>query len=207
MKARHLTALTALGAAAAALYQWRVKSWPCPAWFIAGLENPYFQWVAGAERLMDRASVKSGMRVLDAGCGPGRLTLPLARRVGPTGRVVALDLQRSMLDILERRLAEQRLDQVEVLHAGLGDGALPEGAFDVAFLVTVLGEIPDGLAALREIRAALRPGGLLSLTEALPDPHYQTKARVRALAAAAGLQERELFDGPVAYTINLWRPA
>jgi hypothetical protein len=58
---------------------------------------------------------------------------------------------------------------------------------------------------LRELRAALRGGGVLSVTEVLPDPHYQTLARVRELAAEAGLTEQRLFEGRAGYTLNLVR--
>jgi ubiquinone/menaquinone biosynthesis C-methylase UbiE len=170
------------------------------------LENPYFQAVAGAQLLLDRAGVGGGMQVLDAGCGPGRVTLPAAARVGPKGLVVALDLQASMLERLRARLATARVTNVETLAAGLGDGRLDQARFDVALLVTVLGEIPDKRAALAEIRRALRPGGVLSVTEVLPDPHYQSVTRVRALAAEAGLVEAALHQGWLSYTINLRRP-
>jgi ubiquinone/menaquinone biosynthesis C-methylase UbiE len=170
------------------------------------LENPYFETVAGAEKLMDRAGVEPGMTALDAGCGPGRVSLPLARAVGREGRVVAFDLQEGMLAKLRARADEQGLGNIEPVHGGLGEGVVPRAGFDVAFLITVLGEIPDPVAALQEIREALRPGGILSITEVLPDPHYQSLARVRELAARVGLEEAQLFDGTIGFTINLRRP-
>jgi ubiquinone/menaquinone biosynthesis C-methylase UbiE len=186
---------------------WRWGRLPCPSWLVPLLENPYFQAVAGARLLLDRAGVGPGMSVLDAGCGPGRVTLPAAERVGPSGRVVALDLQLGMLAKIRRRLDARGVTNVELLHAALGAGELGERQLDVALMVTVLGEIPDPDAALREITRALRPGGVLSVTEALPDPHYQTIARVRELAHHAGLVESALHRGWVSYTINLSRPA
>lgn len=184
---------------------WRYAALPCPWWMVPLLENPYFQLVAGAELLMDRAGIGPGMAVLDAGCGPGRLTVPIAKRVGEAGRVVALDRQPRMLRRLQRRLAEHGLANVETILGGLGEGQLPDDRFDVALLVTVLGEIPERAAALREIRHALRSGGVLSVTEVLPDPHYQSLARVRVLAAEAGLAEQRVFEGRAGYTLNLIR--
>jgi len=198
--------LAGLAALVAVCLVWRWAAWPCPAWLVPLLENPYFQAVAGAERLLDRAGVGPGMVVLDAGCGPGRVTLPAAARVGPSGRVVALDVQAGMLARLRQRLAERGVANVELLHAGLGEGKLPEGRFDVALLVTVLGEIPDPDAALRELLRCLRPGGVLSVTEVLPDPHYQSLARVRELAGRAGFRERSVERGRLAFTIGLERP-
>jgi ubiquinone/menaquinone biosynthesis C-methylase UbiE len=197
----------ALALIVAAGLVWRWAAWPCPAWLVPLLENPYFDTVAGAERLLARAGVRPGMRVLDAGCGPGRLTVPAARRVGPSGRVVALDVQPRMLAKLAARVEAERLENVELVQGGLGDGKLPVETFDAALLVTVLGEISDPAAALREIHRSLRPGGVLSVTEVLPDPHYQRLSRVRALAAGAGFREAELARGWVSYTLNLVRPA
>jgi len=186
---------------------WRFGPFPCPSWLVPLLENPYVDAVAGAERLLDRAGVGPGMQVLDAGCGPGRLTLPAARRVGPGGRVVAFDLQPAMLERLEGRLAEAGLHNVECIRGGLGEGALPEAAFDVAFLVTVLGEVPDKEAALRDIHHALRLGGRLCVTEVLPDPHYQTVRRVRALAQRVGFREERYLPGWLSFTLELGKYA
>jgi ubiquinone/menaquinone biosynthesis C-methylase UbiE len=184
-----------LGGVVAICLVWRFAALPCPWWMVPLLENPYFQIVAGAELLMDRAGIGPGMAVLDAGCGPGRLTVPIAKRVGEAGRVVAVDRQPRMLRQLQRRLADRAITNVETILGGLGEGRLPADRFDVVLLVTVLGEIPDKAAALREIRHALRSGGVLSVTVVLPDPHYQTLAQVRALAAEAGLAEQRLFEG------------
>jgi ubiquinone/menaquinone biosynthesis C-methylase UbiE len=121
------------------------------------------------------------MQVLDMGCGPGRLTLPAARRVGAQGAVVAVDIQPAMLERLER------------------------GRFDRAFLVTVLGEIHDRPAALAEIHAALKPGGLLSVSELIPDPHYQSRGRVERLAREAGFKPDRVFGTWLAFTANFVR--
>ena len=200
-----VTLLVLIGGAITLCVVWRVASLPCPWWLVPLLENPYFQVVAGAELLMNRAGIGPGMSVLDAGCGPGRMTVPISRRVGDTGRVVAFDLQPRMLRRLQRRIADHGIANVETVLGKLGEGRLPAAAFDVAVLVTVLGEIPDKAGALAEIRDALRAGGVLSVTEVLPDPHYQSLARVRALAAASGMHEQGLFKGWVGFTINLVR--
>ena len=179
---------------------------PCPTACLWLLENRMMERVAGAALLLDRAGVQPGMSVLDAGCGPGRLTIPLAARVGPAGQVLALDLQPAMLERLQARLESQAIRNVRTQRAALGAGTLSPGSFDRAFLVTVLGEIPDRLSALREIRSALKPGGMLSLTEVFPDPHYQSQRTVRRLAEAAGFRVVEILGSWRAFTANLVRP-
>ncbi len=203
--------LAALGIGVLISLIWRLVSrrhvLPCPSWAVPLLENPYIEAFAGAELLLDRAGVGPEMSVLDVGCGPGRLTLPAARRVGPDGEVVALDVQPRMIARLEGRLAASGLENVTPVLAGAGQGRAGEGQHDRAFLVTVLGEIPDRAAALAEIYDALKPGGVLSVTEVLPDPHYQTRAGVARLAAAMGFEVRESFGSGWAFTMNLEKPS
>ncbi len=73
--------------------------------------------------------------------------------------------------------------------------------------MTVLGEIPDRESALSEIFAALKPGGILSVTEVIFDPHFQRRGTVAELAKAAGFRERAMFGNRFAYTLHFEKPA
>ncbi len=83
------------------------------------------------------------MRVLDAGCGPGRVSIPLAKALGPSGEVVAVDMQSEMLRRAKERAERAGVSNIRFQKLALGDGKLGEALFDCAVLVTVLGEIPD----------------------------------------------------------------
>jgi ubiquinone/menaquinone biosynthesis C-methylase UbiE len=170
------------------------------------LEHRLMENVAGASAIIDRAGIEPGMRVLDAGCGPGRVTIPIARYVGSEGEVVALDVQESMLEHLSKRVREAQLNNITPLLASLGGGMLEVEEFDRAIMVTVLGEIPDRKAALREIFYTLKPGGILSITEVLPDPHYQSQKLISALAEEVGFQAEKVYSSFRSYTMNLIRP-
>lgn len=183
----------------------RLRPLPCPPWLDWMLENPLTRGMR-AELLVRRAGLRPGMRVLDAGCGAGRVTVPAARAVSASGEVVALDIQPAMLDKARRRAKAAGLGNVRFMLSALGENMLPENRFDRAFLVTVLGEIPNQLAALKEIAQSLKPGGILSITEILPDPHYQTIQSIRKLAYQAGLIESGVFGNNFTYTINLRKP-
>ena len=184
----------------------RRRQLPCPAWLGWLLTNPYTSAVAGSATVLDRLLLQPGMRVLDVGAGPGRLTIPAAERVGPAGEVVALDVQQAMLAQVRAAAAKRGLANIQTVHGSMESAALPIATFDRALLVTVLGEIPDRQAALSALRSALRPGGLLSVTEMLPDPHYQSRRTVRHFAEAAGFQHERTYGSWIAFTMNFRAP-
>ena len=191
---------------------WRVASrrrqLPCPSWLGWLLSNPYTSAVAGSAVVLDRLDLSPGMRVLDAGSGPGRLTIPAAERVGPTGEVVALDMQEAMLRRVRMAAAERGLTNVRTVEGTIEDGLTAAlGDFDRALLVTVLGEVPDRTGAMRALHAALRPGALLSVTEMLPDPHYQSRHTVRRLAETAGFVFDRTYGTWLAFTMNFKKPS
>jgi ubiquinone/menaquinone biosynthesis C-methylase UbiE len=146
------------------------------------------------------------MRVLDAGCGPGRITIPLAETVGKDGEVIALDIQTEMLAKLQERAQAAGLNNISIIQAGLGEDILDLGPLDMAVMVTVLGEIPNQRMAIQQIRGWLKPGGILSITEVLPDPHYQRASTVRSLADQAGFEVEMPYQSAQAYTMHLIKP-
>lgn len=185
----------------------RRRSLPCPVWlrWFVELDNPFTK-TNRAAFIVEHLAVEPGMTVLDAGCGPGRLAIPLARAVGAGGKVVAMDIQRGMLARVKEKAEAASRTNIEYLQAGLGEGKLPVNRFDRAVLVTVLGEIPDQASALAEIFAALMPGGLLSVTEVIFDPHFQTRGTVTRLALEAGFREKAFFGGRLAYVLHFEKP-
>lgn len=131
-----LLAVVALALAAAL---WRLASrrhsLPCPVWlrWLVELDNP-FTHTNRARFIVETLALAPGMAVVDAGCGPGRLTVPLAQRVGPDGRVVALDIQPGMLARARQKTEAAHLGNVDFVAAALGDGKLPACHFDRAGL-------------------------------------------------------------------------
>lgn len=156
---------------------------------------------------MDRVGIQPGERLLDVGSGPGRLAVRAAQRVGPEGEVVALDIQPKMLTRLEKKA---RLNAISNIRTYLGDVTSETGlaadSFDRAWMVTVLGEIPDQRAALRNIIRALKPGGTLSITEIIPDPHFQTRQKVLRLGEETGFQPAKTWGWALAFTQNFTKP-
>jgi ubiquinone/menaquinone biosynthesis C-methylase UbiE len=191
---------------------WRMSSrrhtLPCPSWlgWMVELDNPLTK-VNRAQVIIGYLGLAPAMKVLDAGCGPGRLTLPAAEAVGPRGEVLAMDIQDEMLSRVREKVRSASLQNVQYLQAGLGDGKLSQDYFDRALLVSVLGEIPDQVSPLKEIYDALKPGGILSVTEIIFDPHFQRRELVLRAADKAGFREKNFFGRRLAYTLHLEKPA
>ena len=181
----------------------RRQSLPCPVWlrWLVELDNPFTK-TNRAAFIIEHLEIEPGMIVVDVGCGPGRLAIPAAMHVGTQGRVVAMDIQPGMLSRTQKKAGVANLGNIEYLQAGAGEGKLSHEQFDRALLVTVLGEIPNREAALREIFEALKPEGVLSVTETMFDPHYQSRRSVIQLAEAAGFRERAFFGNRLAYTLH-----
>lgn len=187
-------------------YWWRHRWLVCPASLSWLLENPYFKAVAGPETIFQRIRLAKGMMLLDVGCGAGRLAVPAAKRVGDTGEVTALDIQPRMLEKVRARAREMAIDNLRIINAAAGSGQTDTDFYDRALLVTVLGELPNKHEALLEIYHALKVGGILSVTELIPDPHYMGRDTVRSLCHGAGFEELESFGKWFAFTINFVKP-
>jgi ubiquinone/menaquinone biosynthesis C-methylase UbiE len=129
------------------------------------------------------------MHVLEVGPAGGYLTAAAHSRVQPGGSLVAIDLQRPLLEKLRTRLGPNAPPLV------CGDATkLPfrNASFDLLFIAEVMGEIPDRALALAEFRRVLRPGGILAVSEAaLFDPDYVRFPVLMRLATAAGFEPRE----------------
>lgn len=203
---RYALAAAALASVAFLLKQ-RRSPVPLPPFLTFLIENPITEVFIGVPVLLERLDLAPGMKVLDAGCGPGRLTVSIARVVGSEGRVVALDSQPAMLRKLEKKLDAGGLTNVRAVQGELGEGTLDEDDFDRVLLVAVLGEVRNRAAMLRELYAALKPGGTLSVTEVLGDPDYRRPATVRREVEAAGFRLVERFGGFPAYSLGFEKPA
>jgi ubiquinone/menaquinone biosynthesis C-methylase UbiE len=137
-----------------------------------------------------------GETVLEVGPGTGYYTLPVARALQPGGTLHIADVQPAMLDHATAKAREAGIDNVEPRESDARNLPYAAASFDAAYLVAVLGEVPDQDAALRELRRVLRPGGRLVVGELFGDPHMVTERALRRRAAEVGLRfERRV--GPV----------
>lgn len=146
---------------------------------------------------------------MDLGCGSGAFTTYVARVVGKTGKVYAVDIQPAMLRQLARKLARaenQDITNIELKQAGADELPFADESFDLVYMVTVLQEIPDRGKALQEIKRVLKPGGILAVTEFLPDPDYPLSSTTMKQGQDAGFILEENSGNLWNYTVRFRKP-
>jgi ubiquinone/menaquinone biosynthesis C-methylase UbiE len=187
--------LTAAGAAAVvgAAFWWRRNPSACPYSQRFWVEAPH-PFITRA-RLREILEPRPGERVLEVGPGTGYYALPVAGWLAPEGRLDVVDIQQEMLDHTSGRAREQGLGNLVPTRADATALPYPDDSFDAAYLVTVLGEIPDQGAALRELRRVVKPAGRIVVGELFGDPHMVTHGALRNRAAASGLQVDHKLGG------------
>jgi SAM-dependent methyltransferase len=197
-------ALVAAFAAISLIWRWASRKWslPCPAFLAWAIENPFIQRFNGTRVTLDRLALRPGQRILEIGPGPGRLLIPAAGRVLPGGEAVGIDIQPKMIERMRARAAAAGISNLTPILGDATHAHVPEESFDLAYLCAALGEIPDRAAALDQCHRALKPGGVLSITELIGDPHYQRRSTVVRLAEAAGFRLNSVEGGWWLYTAD-----
>jgi ubiquinone/menaquinone biosynthesis C-methylase UbiE len=180
-----LAAAAALAIAGGAVW-WRKHPSACPYSQRFWVEAPH-PFITRA-RLREILEPRAGERILEVGPGTGYYTLDLAEGVGDGGTVEIFDIQQEMLDHTMRRAGERGFGNIRPTQGDAQSLPYEDDSFDAAVLVTVLGEVPDQDAALRELARVLRPGGRLVVGELFGDPHWVSPKQLRARAEAAGLR-------------------
>lgn len=179
---------------------------PFPATRAGVLLHPLRRWVHPVRPMLELFRLRPGDTVLELGPGPGYFSIEASRLLGPQGTLLCLDVQPGMLRLLRQRLEEHGLTNAHPIAGDALNLPLADGCLDAAFLVSVLGEIPDRPRALAELRRVLRPGGALSICEHLTDPDYQLETSVRDLCRASGFQPLDHQRQLLGYTICFTAP-
>lgn len=156
----------------------------CPVWVGYCLASPLRRLLHTPEDVLG-SHVRAGMIALDIGPALGYFSLPLARMVGPEGRVVCVDVQERMLQLLRERTAKAGLQDRLVTQVCASDSlCLNEwrGKIDFALAFAVVHEVPDMLRFFEDVAAALKPGAACLVAE--PKGHVTRRAFETTLAVA-----------------------
>ncbi len=199
--------LLAVGGLVAAVRAWlseRNNRSVFPASDAAALLNPARGLIQSAAGTVRAFRLKPGDTALEIGPGPGYFTPHAVDAVGPTGRLICLDIQREMLVLLRERLAEHG-SRAELVIGDAENLPFRSGALDAAFVVEMLGEVPDQPGAVNEIGRILRSAGTASFCEAMNDPDYVRLPVIRELCARAGLRSLDWRRQKLGY-IARFRP-
>ena len=156
-------------------------------------------WLERAEReeeeapskALDALDLKPGMVVADIGAGSGYYASRMAKRVGPSGRVYATDIQQGMIDLLERRIKAEGLTNVTTVLGGMDDPKLPPALIDLAIMVDVYHELQQPQIFLQRLKAAFKPGGRLVLVEFRKEDPKVPILEVHKMSVAEVKQELE----------------
>jgi len=117
------------------------------------------------DRAIDVLKLEKGSTVADVGAGSGYMTVKLAKKVGPQGKVYANDIQQGMLDLLSKRVTKSKITNVSTVLGTQDDPKLPADTLDLVIMVDVYHELSQPQVMLRHIRDSLKPGGRLVLLE------------------------------------------
>jgi len=206
----HPALIAVLSLVSALLFLWlivlrivkKMRPVPIPWQVVRFIDNPLRRRIQNPSKTVAQIGIRERMRVLELGPGSGFLTVKASRGVGSDGRLCCLDIEPALIARLKQKTAKAGLENVAMV---VGDGqCLPfkDGSFDLAYLVGVLGEIPDKDCALQELHRVLGQEGVLSISELLPDPDYPLRRTTIALAGKAGFEPFQQFGNFFTYIVN-----
>ncbi len=144
-----------------------VMGWQGAGW----LERPEREREEAVSKLMPSLEIKEGQTVADFGAGSGHHTVKLARLVGAKGKVYAVDIQKEMIELIDKRMKKEKLENIELVLSKEKDPKLPAAGVDMILMVDVYHELTYPYEVTLELVKALKPGGRLVFVEfRLEDP-------------------------------------
>jgi ubiquinone/menaquinone biosynthesis C-methylase UbiE len=174
---------------------------PMPEFMADLIDNPLRRKLQPPYETAVRLGLQPGMVVLEVGPGSGTYTIGAARRVGPEGKIVTIDIEPKMIERVKRKLHAEGITNVEARVADVYDLPFEDETFDAAYMIAVIGEIPDPDLAMREFHRVLSPAGILAFAEILTDPDYPLVRTLVRKATAAGFRLSEQVGRFFYYTL------
>lgn len=158
----------------------------CPWWLAYTFDNPLRRLIHNPRKILS-GYVKKGMTVMDIGCGMGYFTLALAEIVGDTGKVIGVDLQQQMLDIMLERAEKKGLAHHIIPHRSSPSAIGITTPLDFVLAFWMIHEVPDPAVFFKETAAILKPSAKLLYAEPVFHVSKKTYKETLAVADDAGL--------------------
>jgi ubiquinone/menaquinone biosynthesis C-methylase UbiE len=159
----------------------------CPSFLSFLLNNRFRRYLQNPEKMLDRF-IHEGQNVVDIGCGPGFFTLPMARLVGENGRVIAVDIQKGMLDKVEHNSKKAGLQSRIQLHQSQEDRLGITDKVDFALAFWMVHEVPDTRNFFIQVRYILKPDASFLLVEPKIHVSRSRYEEIIRTASEAGLK-------------------
>ena len=173
--------------------------------YVELLERPNREDVQKSPQIMEALAFRAGERVADIGAGSGYFTIPVARAVGPTGVVWALDAAQEMLDYLDFRVRAQKIENIRLRKVMRDDAQLEPASLDTILMIDTIHYVKDRVGYARKLRQGLAPGGRLVIIDYFPKPMSERpwgpvpeqqipRQQMDADMAAAGFKVERAYD-------------
>jgi len=159
-------------------------------------EDPRREENLQINRVMDLLKIKESSNVADIGAGSGWFTVRAARRVGPGGKVYAVEINADFLEHIDQRAASEKLSNIQTVLGKEDDPRLPAATIDAVLILKTYHEIAQPILLLSHLRAAMRPGGLLGIIDRNGNgrDHGIAKKTVISEAKEAGFSTVDEYD-------------
>lgn len=152
-------------------------------------------------RLIKRMDLKKDQTVLEIGPGPGYYSIDVAKALSD-GKLYLFDIQQEMLDHARKRLEKRGQFNVQYCRADGATFPFHDKMFDRMFMVTVIGEVENREAYVREMARTLKDDGVVSVSELAGDPDMLKVDEVKAILKPAGLECSREYRAMWGYTLN-----
>jgi predicted methyltransferase len=169
---------------------------------MAWLERPEREREERPQQVIDALGIRKGQTVADLGAGSGYFSFRMAPKVGTEGKVLAVDIQEEMLNVVRQRAQREGIKNVVAMRSTTSDAKLPSASVDLLLMVDVYHELEYPYEVMQSVVRALKPGGRVALVEyrkedpevQIKEVHKMSERQIIKEMAAVGLQHTQTID-------------
>ncbi|MFX1495681.1 MAG: methyltransferase domain-containing protein [Promethearchaeota archaeon] len=181
----------------------RYYKFPIPSFMTRLIDNPIRRkLIQKPEKVAERMHLEPGMTIVEIGPGKGSYTKTIAKSILPDGKVYAIDIQESVINQLKKRVEKENIMNIIPKIDDAYELSFEDESIDRVLMIACLPEIPEPIRVLKEIKRVLKPDGIISLSEMLPDPDYPRRKTEKKWADEAGFELDEEFGNWFIYQLN-----